>query len=92
MNMQNYEIFFTLRDKYPKHCQLIAELMSFAFQHNDSFSKTTYLNGNFKEDDVKFIFEKLNLPSIERVVSANLRSNNFTILYLSAEVQINSNN
>lgn len=82
--ISDYQIFFDLRDLYPKHTELISEIMRYAFNHQDSFYKTTYLNGTFGEDDVRFIFEKLNLQlTVLNVINTNLRSTNYTIVHLS---------
>lgn len=86
-NLLKYQTFFALRDEYPEHCHLLSELISFAFQHEDSFLETTYINGQFQEDDVKFIFEKLNLSIPKKVITTNLRNENFTILVFSSDVQ-----
>ena len=84
--ISDYQIFFDLRDKYPKHCELISKIMLYAFKHNDSFEEVTYLNGTFEEDAVRFIFGKLNLHLIVLdVIHSNLRFNSYTIVKLSIE-------
>lgn len=83
-----YKNFFALRDEYPEHRQLLAELMSFAFQNKDSFCQMTYLNGNFKEEDVLFVFKKLNLPIPEKVISTNLRNVDCTIIHFATDIQL----
>lgn len=85
LKISDYKVFFELRDEYPKYCELISEILKYSFLHKDSFDETTYLKGFFNENDVKFIFEKLNLHlSVLNVIQANLRSNSYTIVKLSA--------
>lgn len=84
LKISNYQIFFELREKYPQYCELISEILRYSFSHKDSFDETTYLKGFFNENDVKFIFEKLNLHlSVLNVIPANLRSTSYTIVKLS---------
>ena len=85
--LSKYQIFFILRDKYPQHCKLIAALMNYAFQNNDSFNHMTYLNGTFDEKDIKFIFEELNLQIVSKVLHSNVRSNPCTIVELTVDIQ-----
>lgn len=79
--LSNYQTFFALRDEYPEYCALLSELMCFAFQHEDAFLETTYINGLFQEDDIKFIFKKLNLSIPQKVIPTKLRNEYFTILF-----------
>ena len=81
--LSKYEIFFTLRDKYPERSKLIAELMRYYFQNHESFSQMTYLNGNFSEEDIRVVFEEANLPTINGIIhSDEIRSKSYTILIL----------
>ena len=68
-----YINFLNLRDKYPQHRDLIAELLKYEFKHQ-SFEETIYLDGLFEEKDVKFIFSELNLPIVKKVINSQLRS------------------
>ena len=80
----DYQIFFDLRDKYPEHRKLISEIMRYSFENKDSFCSSTYLNGKFKESDIKFIFDKLNLPlTISRTYPTTLRGSLYTIIEIS---------
>ena len=82
--ISDYQIFFDLRDMYPKFIELIGEMMRFAFDNQDTFHECTYLKGIFYEDDVRFIFNKLNLPlEVVSVINTILRSNQFTIVNLN---------
>lgn len=83
----NYDIFFTLRDMYPKYGKLIAELLKSFFQNNDSFNQFIYLNGTFSEDEIRFIFQKLSLD-IGKVILTTLRSETYTIIELSTQTEI----
>lgn len=87
LTLEDYEIFFKLREMYPTQCELIAELMRCSFANSDSFSSKIYLNGIFDEKDVKFIFEKLNLQlNVAKVIPAPaLRSKQFTIVDLTLQ-------
>lgn len=86
LKVSDYQVFFSLRDNYPKYCGLISEIMRYAFEHKDSFDDITYLKGCFNENDIRFIFEKLNLHlSVLNVIQADLRSNSYTIVKLSIE-------
>ena len=81
--ISNYQIFFDLRDKYPEHCQLLSTIMKFYFDNKESFKETTYLDGIFNENDVRFIFESLNLPlTISKIIPTTLRSKSYTIVEL----------
>lgn len=68
-----YLNFLNLRDKYPQHRDLIAEILKYEFKHQ-SFEETIYLDGLFDENDVKFIFSELNLPVVKKVINSQLRS------------------
>ena len=68
-----YLNFFNLRDKYPQHRDLIAELLKYAFKHQN-FEETIYLDGLFDEKDIKFIFSELNLPVVKKAIHSTLRS------------------
>ena len=82
----DYQIFFDLRDNYPEYCELISEMMKYAFKHKNSFDETTYLDGIFNENDVRFIFEKLNLQlKVLNVIKTNHRLIPQTIVMLSLE-------
>ena len=70
-----YLNFLNLRDKYPQHCNLIAELLKYEFKHQNNFEEIIYLDGHFDENDVKFIFSELNLPiAVKKVINSQLRS------------------
>lgn len=86
LTLEDYEIFFKLREKYPNQCELIAELMRCSFANSDSFSSKIYLNSIFDEKDIIFIFEKLNLQlDVSKVIPANVRSKQFTIIDLALQ-------
>lgn len=68
-----YLNFLNLRDKYPQHRDLIAEMLKYEFKHQ-SFEETIYLDGLFDENDVKFIFSELNLPVVKKVINSQVRS------------------
>ena len=86
LKFSNYQVFFDLREEYPQYCELISEILKYCFSHKDSFDETTYLKGCFNENDVRFIFEKLNLHlNVLNVMQANRRSNSYTIVKLSKE-------
>lgn len=82
--IQDYQMFFYLRNTYPEHRKLISELMRYVFENNDSFKTNyVYLNGTFYETDVKFIFEKLNLSlTISKVFFRTIRNIPYTIIEL----------
>ena len=92
--ISNYQIFFELRDLYPKFIDLIAEIMKYAFHHQDTFYQSTYLDGTFNEDDVIFIFSKLNLPlRVVSVINTAPRNTPYTIVNLDFNnAGINSTN
>lgn len=85
--ISDYQIFFELRDMYPKFIELIAEIMRFAFDNQDSFHQVTYLKGTFAEDDVRFIFSKLNLKIVS-VINAKPRSEEVTIINFDFDEKI----
>ena len=74
-----YLNFLNLRDKYPQHRDLIAELLKYSFKHQ-TFEETICLDGLFEEKDIKCIFKELNLP-VKKAVNSTLRSKQ-TIVYL----------
>jgi len=72
----DYCIFFNLRDKYrnfPKRCSLLGDLMRFSFEHNDVFPDVDYLylKDSYPEEDIKLIFEELNLPYFKTLSSSS---------------------
>lgn len=82
--ISDYQIFFDLRDNYPDYCEVISEIMRYAFNHQDTFCECTYLNGILDVDVVKFIFENLGLElNVLNVMTATLRSVPYTIVELS---------
>lgn len=86
LTLEDYEIFFKLRETYPNQRELIAELMRCSFANSDLFSSKIYLNGIFDEKDIKFIFEKMNLQlDVVKVIPANVRSKQFTIIDLALQ-------
>lgn len=87
ISIQDYQIFFCLRNTYPEHRKLISEIMKYVFENDDSFkTEYVYLNGTFYEDDVKLIFEELNLPlTISKVFFMTIRNLPHTII----EVNLN---
>ena len=86
--IQDYQIFFDLRDKYPEHSKIIAEVMKYAFENHDSFYSQTYLNGRFNENNVKFIFASLNLPlTVSKVFHTIVRNTFYTIVEISLNEQ-----
>jgi len=82
--IKDYQIFFYLRNTYPEHRKLISEIMRYVFENDDSFkSEYVYLNGTFYENDVKLIFEELNLPlTISKVFFMTIRNIPYTIIEL----------
>lgn len=91
IKISNYQIFFDLRDNYPSYCNLISEIMKYSFSHKDSLDETTYLNGFFDEDDIKFIFEQLELRlKVLSIIKTNHRNIPQTIIMFGVEDDMNS--
>lgn len=54
-NFDDYKKFFELREKYPEHLKLIAELMSAFFLNKDSFPNKFRINGTHSQEDISKI-------------------------------------
>ena len=74
----DYRIFFELRDKYqkfPKRCSLLGDLMRFSFEHHDRLPTPDvdylYLKDCYSKEDIKLIFEELNLPYFKILSSSH---------------------
>lgn len=61
--LSKYTKFFTLREKYPEHKKLIGELMYQFFIHSDTLPSYFYLIGIYKDNDIRMIFEELDIHS-----------------------------
>ena len=68
MKLNDYSIFFELRDKYPKCTSIISVIMNYAFTNNDSIDgEYLYLgeyNGYFNEENIELIFRELGFDDI----------------------------
>ena len=69
MKIDNYEIFFALRDKYPHYRAIIGMIMSYAFSHDDIIAGDYLYLGEYKqeaffEENIKLIFRELGLDVV----------------------------
>lgn len=63
-NFDDYKNFFELREKYPEHLKLIAELMSAFFLNKDSFPNKFRISGTYSQEDIAEIFKALGFCNI----------------------------
>lgn len=75
----DYETLFHLRIKYKKYPirrAILADLMGILFQHDDIFPDVeyVYLKDSYPEEDIRIIFEELNLPFSKLLSSQRLKS------------------
>ena len=67
--IDDYQIFFELRDKYPECCTIISEMMSYAFNHKDAIDEEylylgEYKDSHFFDENIKLIFKELGFDDI----------------------------
>lgn len=80
-NFDDYEKFFQLRKKYPKHLNLISKLMSAFFKNNDSFQDKFFINGTYSSEDIAVILKDFGISKISSS-SVYLRNEHLTYIII----------
>lgn len=76
----DYQNFFTLREKYPKLKNLIAELLAAFFKNGDSFPPKFYIFGTYNQSDVATVLKDFGLPNNICTNCINIRKSNYTLI------------